>query len=93
MTIGKYGQMRKTYLKQNRRSLYSLMMIRGTLLSHLSEIDSAAKEQIEQMIQKMAKSEGVNEQMKAENPMRWTGLMNNFRHSAEEVVIKQLVLS
>ena len=78
---------------QNRRSLYSAMMIRGTLLSHLSEIDKTAREQVEQMIQQMAKAEGITEKLKAENPMKWTGLMNNLRHSAEEVVVQQLVLS
>ncbi|MBE7048458.1 MAG: TnpV protein [Ruminococcaceae bacterium] len=91
--IGKYGMMRRKHLMQNRRSLYSAMMIRGTLLSHLAEIDKTAREQVEQMIQQMAKAEGITEKLKAENPMKWAGLMNNLRHSAEEVVLQQLVLS
>ena len=93
LPIGKYGMMRKKFLKQNRRSIYSAMMLKGTLMEHLHEIDKTAREQVEQMMQKMALSEGVNEKLKAENPQRWTGLMNNLRHSAEEVVLKQLVLS
>ena len=93
LPIGKYGMMRKKFLKQNRRSIYSAMMLKGTLMEHLHEIDKTAREQVEQMVQKMAKSEGVTEKLKAQNPQRWTGLMNNLRHSAEEVVLRQLVLS
>ena len=62
-------------------------------MNHLHEIDQTAKAQVEEMVQKMAKSEGVTEKLKAENPQRWTGLMNNLKHSAEEVVLRQLVLS
>jgi len=91
MTIGKYGIIRKQFLKQYRRAIYSAMMLNGTLLEHLSEIDKLAREQVEQAVQKMAKAEGVDEKLKAENPTKWTGLMNNLRHSAEEVVLNQLV--
>ncbi|MBQ3603327.1 MAG: TnpV protein [Clostridia bacterium] len=91
--IGKYGQMRRQFLKQNRRSLYSAMMIQGTLLEHLSEIDKTAKEQVEQMTSQMAKAEGLTEQFKAENPQLWVGLMNNLKHSAEEVVVRHLIHS
>ena len=93
LPIGKYGMMRKKFLKQNRRSLYSAMMLKGTLMEHLHEIDKTAKAQVEQMVQTMAKTEGVNENLKSQNPQKWTGLMNNLKHSAEEVVLKQLVLS
>lgn len=89
--IGKYGRMREKFLKQHRRGLYTAMMIRGTLLSHLSEIDKTAREQVDLMVQQMARTEGINEQIKETNPMRWTGLMNNLLHSAEEVVLKQIV--
>ena len=85
--------MRRSYLKQHRRSLYAAMMIRGTLLEHLAEVDRTAKEQVERMVSGMAKAEGVDEKLKAENPLEWTGLMNNLRHSAEEAVLKQLIHS
>ncbi|MBO4898619.1 MAG: TnpV protein [Clostridia bacterium] len=91
--IGKYGMMRKKFLKQNRRAIYSAMMLTGTLMEHLSEIDSMAREQVQSMVKKMAEAEGVTEKMKAENPQMWTGLMNNLKHSAEEVVLKQLIHS
>ena len=67
--IGKYGMMRKTYLKQYRRSLYSSLMIKGELLSHLAEIDRTATEQIQQIVPKMVEAEGVTEAMKVKYPM------------------------
>ncbi|MBQ2663671.1 MAG: TnpV protein [Clostridia bacterium] len=91
VTLGKYGQMRRTYLKQNRPTLYSALLMTGKLLDHLQEIDKTATKQVEQTIAKMAEAEGVTEQLKADNPLHWTGLMNNFRHSAEELVLSQLV--
>ncbi|MBQ7574886.1 MAG: TnpV protein [Clostridia bacterium] len=93
LPIGKYGMMRKQFLKRNKRAIYSAMLLSGTLMGHLAQIDITAREQVEQTVQMMAKTEGVNEKMKAENPRLWTGLMNNFKHSAEEVVIKQLIHS
>lgn len=89
--IGKYGVMRLKFLKSNRRSLYSAMKIKGTLMEHLTEIDKTAREQVELMVSQMAQAEGVDEQMKADNPMMWTGLMNNFKHSAEKIVTSRLL--
>jgi hypothetical protein len=89
--IGKYGMMRRTYLKQHRPSLYSLLMMKGELLSHLEEINKSAMEQVQTIISQMAAAENVNEELKAENPLKWTGLMNNFLHSAEEIVLPELI--
>ncbi len=91
--IGKYGMMRRTYLKEHRKSLYSIMMMNGTLLEHLEEIDKTATEQVQRTVMQMAKAEGVTEVMKAKDPLRWTGLMNNFLHSAEETVLSEMVYS
>ena len=83
-SIGKYGMMRLTYLKNSRRSLYSALMITGKLTEHLEETDRTAKEQIQTIVEKMAKTEGITEVMKVKDPQSWTGLMNNLLHSAEE---------
>lgn len=93
VTLGKYGMMRRTYLKTHRPTLYSTLLMTGKLLDHLQEIDKTATTQVEQTIAKMAEASGVTEQLKATSPLEWTGLMNNFRHSAEETVITQLVHS
>ena len=92
-SIGKYGMMRRTYLKEHRRSLYSIMLMNGTLLSHLEETDKAATEQVKRIVSQMAQAEGVTEELKAQDPLKWTGLMNNLLHSAEETVLGELVYS
>jgi hypothetical protein len=91
--IGKYGMLRRTYLKNHRRSLYSIMMMNGTLLEHLEEIDKAATEQVQRTVAQMAKTECVMEEMKEKEPLKWAGLMNNFLHSAEEAVLSELIYS
>ena len=89
--IGKYGMMRETYLKNHCRSLYSAMLMKGTLIAHLEETDKTAKEEIDRIVKEMAAAEGVTEQLKAENPLEWAGLMNNLKHSAEEIILEQFV--
>ena len=91
--IGKYGMMRRTFLLNNRRSKYNEMLMTGTLLRHLEEIDRAASEQIEAAVAKMADRENVNEQMKEKDPLGWTGMMNNFRSSAEQQILSELIYS
>ena len=91
--IGKYGQMRRKYLKQSRPSLYSSLMITGRITEHLLEVERTATDQIQSIVTKMAQTEGVTEELKAKNPMMWTGLMNNLLHSAEEIVLPEVVYS
>lgn len=89
--IGKYGLLRKKYLKEKRRSLYSALMITGKLMEHLAETDRTAAEQVKWITVKLAEAEGVTEELKASDPLRWAGLMNNFRHAAEETVLHELI--
>lgn len=89
--IGKYGMMRETYLKNHCRELYLKMFMEGSLQKHLEETDKTAKEEIDRIVKSMAEAEGVTEQLKAENPLKWAGLMNNFKHSAEEIILEQFV--
>ena len=91
--IGKYGMMRRTYLKTQRPTLYSLLMMKGELLKHLEEIDKTTTQQVQTIVSQMAKSEGITEEMKSTDPLRWTGQMNNFLHSAEEIVLSETVYS
>ena len=89
--IGKYGRMRKAYLKAHRKALYSTLMTTGKLMTHLAEIEQTAKAMVSRSVQRMAEAEGLTEQMKEANPMRWTGLMNNLKHTAEEQVLNDLI--
>ena len=91
--IGKYGMLRKKYLKKNRSPLYQAMLIKGTLDEHLREIDKTAKERLDRMLPDMMKSAGVTEQLKATDQMKWVGLMNNIKHSAEEIILNELIYS
>ena len=67
------------------------MMIQGTLKAHLEEIDREATAMVEHLTREMAKRENVTEELKAQDQMKWVGLMNNFRAAAEEVVLKDLI--
>ena len=89
--IGKYGRMRKTFLKEHRSGTYNSLLLQNRLTEHLLEIDRTAREQVEQTMAQMAQTEGVTEELKATDPLRWTGLMNNLRHCAEELVLSDLI--
>lgn len=91
MHLEKYALLRRTYLKQHRRVTYTNLLTSGKLNQHLMEIEQTAKTRIEQIMAQMAKAEGVTEELKASDPMKWTGLMNNLRHSAEETVLAELI--
>ena len=89
--IGKYGRMRRSYLKENRPSLYSTLILDGILFKHLAEIDQACNERMETIISAMAKQEGVTEALKAADQMEWVRRMNSIRNRAEEIVLSELV--
>ncbi len=89
--VGKYGMLRRSYLANHRHGIYVGMLLAGTLNSHLEEIDRQATGMVERMVSQMAEAEGVTESLKAQDQMKWVGLMNNFRASAEEVAMKELI--
>lgn len=88
---GKYGRMRQRYLMEHRPGTYSALLLEGKLPAHLAEIDGLAREQAEQTVLAMAQAAGVDEALKARDMMAWVGAMNNFKHSAEETVLKDLI--
>ncbi len=89
--LGKYGRMRRTYLQEHHKVLYNQMLLDGSLWPHLREIDEQAQSTVNAIIARMAEIDSVTEELKATNPMRWIGLMNNYRHCAEELVIREIV--
>ena len=89
--IGKYGRMRRSYLKEYRKILYNNYVLEGTLFKHLAEIDQACNERIENIISALAKQEGVTEALKATNQMEWVRYMNSIRNRAEEIILTELV--
>lgn len=89
--LGKYAELRRQYLMKHRRVLYTNLKTSCRLAEHLAEIEQTASETVERLARQMAEAEGVTEQLKADDPLRWTGLMNNLRHSAEETVLNDLI--
>ena len=89
--LGKYAELRRQYLMKRRRVLYTNLKTSGKLTEHLAEIERTAQKMVERAVTQMAQSEGVTEELKATDPLRWTGLMNNLRHSAEELVLTDLI--
>ena len=89
--IGRFGMLRREFLRQHRRPIYSGMLMSGTLNPHLEEIDRTADEMLERLMDQMSVSEGVTETLKAENQMEWIARMNNIRNRAEETILSQLI--
>ena len=89
--LGKYASMRSRFLQQNRKVTFTNLLTTGTLNSHLREIEQTALTRIEQTVSQMAKNEGITEELKATDPMKWVGLMNNLKASAEEQILKELI--
>lgn len=93
VTLGKYALLRRKYLKQHRRVTYTNLLTSGRLTAHLMEIEEAARNRMEKITTEMAKAEGVTEELKVTDQMRWVGLMNNIRQAAEETVMTELIYS
>ena len=91
LPIGKYGRMRKAYLRQHRPILFNALAISGKLQAHLFETERTAQQRLEQMMNQMKKKAGVTEQLKAENLMEWVGRMNTLKHQAEEIILNELI--
>ena len=89
--IGKYGRMRRTYLKEHRKILYNNYVLEGTLFKHLAEIDQACNERMEIIVSAMSEQEGVTEELKAADQMEWVRRKNSIRNRAEEIVLTELV--
>ena len=90
--IGRFGRMRKKFLKEHQPDTFALMLMENTLTQHLIDIDREANEQIEFITSQLAKAEGVTEDLKARDQLGWIQAMNSCRARAEEQVIRGIVL-
>ena len=89
--VGRWGMLRFNYLRKHREALYTIMLMENTLNPHLEEIDRQAQEMEQQLISRLARKEGITDQLKAENQMEWVARMNNIRNRADEIVLKELI--
>lgn len=90
-TYGKYGMLRKAYLKDHKSGMYQIMLLQGKLVKHLNLVDREAKEGIEMLISQMAKEQEITEQMKEENQMLWIRKMNAVVNAAEKIVLSEMI--
>ena len=91
--IGKYGRMHLDYLKQHRRGRYSALLGEGQLNAYLADVDEQAHEMLTTLTVELAKTQGIDEHLKATDQMRWVQMMNNVRNSAEETIMRELILA
>ena len=89
--LGKYGRMRRTYLKEHRPVLYHTMLINGSLYPHLMEVEQAAESQKQQMVNELLKANPAPD--KEQNQMAWVQHMNSLKAQAEELVLTELIYS
>lgn len=89
LTYGKYGMLRKQFLKEHRSAKYQYLLLTGKLTEHLNQIDQESREQVEMLMEQMAEKQGVTEELKVRNQMKWVRLMNNIKASAEEMVLRE----
>ncbi len=90
-TYGKYGMLRKQFLKEHRSARYQYMLLTGKLNEHLNQTDQKVREQVETLMEQMTEKQGVTEELKAQDQMEWVRLMNNIKASAEEIVLKNMI--
>ena len=88
---GKYGILRKQFLKEHRSAKYQYLLLTGKLTEHLNQIDQEARKQVEILMEQMVKKQGATEELKAQDQMKWVRLMINIKSSAEEIVVKNTI--
>ena len=89
--IGKYGMLRKAYLKKHRKGLYLELVLAGKLNEHLHQIDEECNQMMDKLMEQMKEKQGVMEELKMQDEMAWVGRMNNIRACAEEIVLMNVV--
>ena len=89
--IGRWGRLHKEYLKTNRPVLYNALLLSGELYTLLADLNEQAAERCRLIVQQMAQAEGITEELKANNPMRWVQAMNSIRSRAEEIIQAEMI--
>lgn len=91
VVLGKYGRARLIYIKENKRGLYTELMINGALSSYLKGVDERCNHIVNITVREMAKENNVNEELKRNDQLKWVELMNNFKNAAEEIVFNEII--
>ena len=88
---GKYGMIRKTYLKEHRPAMYSLYMLEDRLTEHLNTVDDEAQERMDILVRQMMERQGITEELKSRDQMEWVRRANNARSRVDEIILNELV--
>lgn len=91
--VGIWGQRRRRFLREYQQPIYAALLLSGKLDAHLADIDRQAEELYSQLVEQMADSEGVTEQLKAEHQMEWIGRMNNIRDRVTKIIHVELIFT
>ena len=91
IVLNKYGRMRLKFLKENRKAEYTIMFLNGTLNKHLKEIQETAQERIDLIIEQLKQQNNLTEEMKNTDQLYWVSMINNFKSTAEEIVLNELI--
>ena len=89
--IGKYGLLHRDYINQRKRGTYTTLLTEGKLNVHLHEIDVQANSMVEAIVANLARERGIDEELKASDPLKWVAEMNNIKASAEEIVLREVI--
>ena len=89
--IGKYGMLRKTYLKEHRKGLYLELVIAGKLNEHLHQIDEECHQVMDRLVEQMKERQGMSEELKMQDQMEWVRRLNNIQATAEEIALKEII--
>ena len=89
--LNKYGRMRLKFLKENKKAEYTIMFVNGTLNKHLKEIQETARERIDIIIEQLKQQNNLTEEMKNTDQLYWVSMMNNFKNTAEEIILNELI--
>ena len=91
IVLNKYGRMRLNFLKENKKAEYTIMFVNGTLNKHLKEIQQTAQERIDIIIEQLKQRNNLTEEMKNTDQLYWVSMMNNFKNTAEEIILSELI--
>ena len=89
--IGKYGHLRLEYLKNHKNAEYTIMFMNKTLRKHIIDTDIQAKAKLKLLMNEMLNKNPIDENLKNTDPLKWTGLMNNYKYSAQEIIFNEII--
>lgn len=91
VTYGRYGMLRKKYLKEHKSGYYQYLVLSGKLTEHLNQVDREAREAVERLVEQMTEKQGVTEKLKEDNPMEWVRWMNNIGDVVEKIICEDII--